>query len=196
MTNAMIPYDKGEQPGHDRPPAAGKASVAGIKQVELDGSEFVLYTTRNSGDQVLLSVMWSLLLVISLVLLALGLFALDWSIRLILAAGFALCSLVICGQLYRFYKWDRDRYIVLTDKNIYTNVLYHGAIKLPPTVISVVKIGRMDTRFRLRRGHSVVLELPAKGGATVDCELRFPRAEEFHNFVDIFKDARSGREPQ
>ncbi|MCI9273414.1 MAG: hypothetical protein HFE39_05580 [Clostridiales bacterium] len=192
MTNAMIPYDKGEKPGADRPTAAGKASVAGIGQVELDGREFVLYTTRNSGDQVLLSVMWSLLLVISLVLLALGMFALDWSIRLILAAGFALCSLVICGQLYRYYKWDRDRYIVLTDKNIYTNVLYHGAIKLPPAVISVDKIGKMDARFRLGRGHSVIFSLKGKEDA-VDCELRFPRAEEFHNFVDIFEDARNGR---
>lgn len=193
MTNAMIPYEKEPDPsGEGRTGNVGKASVQGLEYVELDGGEYVLYTSQGSSDQLLLSVMWSVLLGISVMLLALGMFSMDLSIRLILGGGFALCSLLLCGQLYRYYKWDRDSYVVLTDRNIYTNVLYCGRVKLPPTVIAVERILRVETGFQLGRGHRVSLELPAREDATMHMEIRFGQAEEFHNFVDIFEEARKG----
>lgn len=56
--------------------------MAGIDQVEIESSECVIYTSQKSGDQLMLSVMWTVLLAISIVLLALGMFAMDFSIRL------------------------------------------------------------------------------------------------------------------
>ncbi len=188
MPNTMIPYQKGpdENPSKKKP---GKASVAGIDQVEIESSECVIYTSQKSGDQLMLSVMWAVLLAISIVLLALGMFAMDFSIRLILAGVFTLGSLVICSQLYRYYKWDWDRYTVLTDRNLYTNALYHGRNRLPPVVIALDKIEQVHTRYGFWKGHSVVWKMPIQKEEHVECELRFLEAEEFHNFLDILLDA-------
>ena len=189
MPNAMIPYQREPEEENQSKAKPGKASVAGMEQVEIESSECVLYTSQKSGDQLLLSVMWSVLLAISIVLMALGMFAMDLSIRLILAGGFALGSLAICFQLYRYYKWDWDRYTVLTDRNIYTNALYHGGNKLPPVVVSLDKIQQVNTRYRFWKGHSVAWEMPIQKEERVECELRFLQAEEFHNFLDILQDA-------
>lgn len=186
MTNAMIPYEKG--PEHTQRGAgnfAGKARVAGLEQVEINGDENVLYTSQSSGEQMILSVMWSVLLSLSVLLLVFGLFTLETTVRMVLCGGFAVCAALILGRLYRYYKWDKKMYIVLTDRTLYTNTLYQGRQRQPDAVIPLERITGTASRLHLGAGRCLLLRVALSKGAQGEWEMRFQRGEDFHIFSEM-----------